>query len=224
MKKRIYLLSITLLLLLTAALAVRWADRDGRFDLLWARIDNSGPVDSSLVADILKPFFGGSLLSLDVDSVRCALGAIDGLRCVSVTVSLPHTIIVEMTPERPAALVIAQAGSSPVAASGKELPCSWADPSLPLLYVEGAPGEDYLKTGLDLLLKRGLNPGSTVTVCDWGILVVENGVPVMLDGERAPADWKTWQSIRGSVRPSAEMVDMRYNGQAVIRTAGGAEV
>ena len=224
MKKRIYLLSIGLLLVLIGALALRWAERDGRFDLLWARVDNSGPVDSSLVADILEPFFGGSLLSLDLDSVRSALGAIDGLKCVSVKVSLPHTIIVEMTPERPAAMVIAQSGSSPVTADGKGLPPSWADPSLPVLSVEGAPGEEYLKTGLNLLLKRGLDPASTVTVCDWGILVIENGVPVMLDGERAPADWKTWQQIRNSVRPSAEMVDMRYNGQAVIRTAGGAEV
>ncbi len=224
MKKRIYLLSIAVLLALIAALAVRWANRDGRFDLLWARIDNSGPVDSAMVADILEPFFGGSLLSLDTDSVRCALEAIHGLRCVSVTVSFPHTIIVEMTPEIPAAMVISRTGSSPVTAGGKELPGSWATSSLPVLSVEGTPGEGYLKTGLDLLLKRGLDPGSTVTVCDWGILVVENGVPVMLDGDRAPADWKTWQSIRDSVRPSAEMVDMRYNGQAVIRTAGGAEV
>lgn len=224
MKKRIYSLSVLLLLVLTTALVVRWADRDGRFDLLTARIDNSGPVDSARVAEVLEPFFGKSLLSLDVDSVKNVLETIEGLRCVSVRVSFPHTIQVDMTPENPAAIIISNSGNCPVTAFGKALPPSWADSSLPSLNVQGAPEEEYVKTGLNLLLKRGLDQSASVTVCNWGILVMQNGVPVMLDGERAPADWKTWQSIRESVRPSAEMVDMRYNGQAVIRTAGGAEV
>jgi len=224
MKKRVFLLSATLLIVLAVALGVRWADRDGRFSLMQARIDNAGPVDSALVARVLEPFFGESLLGLDVDSVKLALGAIEGLRCVSVSVSFPHTIIVEMTPERPCAIVLSQSGSYPVTACGKVLPASWADDSLPVLSVEGTPGEDYLNTGLALLLKRGLELNSSVTVCDWGILVVENGTPVLLDGISAPADWNTWQSIRSSVRPAAEMVDMRFDGQAVIRTAGGAEV
>lgn len=224
MRRRIYALAAVFLVVLIAALVVRWADRDGRFDLLAARIDNSGPVDSVRVAEILKPYFGESLLTMDIDTLTAALGSIEGLKRVSVTVSFPHSIIVNMTPERPAALVLSSAGDIPVTTEGVQLPPSWADPSLPVLSLEGSPGDDYIRTGLDLLLKRELYRTAEVRVCEWGILVVQDGVPVMFDGESAPADWKTWEAIKTSVRASAEMVDMRYGGQAVIRTAGGTEV
>ncbi|HPF32079.1 MAG TPA: hypothetical protein PK907_03600, partial [Candidatus Sabulitectum sp.] len=65
MKKKALLFGIVLLVVLTAVLGIRWADRDGRFDLLQARIDYSGPVDSALVAEILRPWFQESLLRLN---------------------------------------------------------------------------------------------------------------------------------------------------------------
>lgn len=224
MKKRIYLTSILLLLVLIAALAVRWADRKGSFDLLAARIDNSGPVDSALVAEILEPFFGESLLSVSTDSIQLALGAIEGLRTVSVRVSFPHAILVEMTPEIPAAMLVSEFGTYPVTSSGTSLPESWSDLSLPVLEVEGSPRDRYLESGLELLLDMDLNDSATVVVCELGIRVLENGIPVLLDGNRAAADWETWKSIRSAVCTSAEQVDLRYSGQAVIRTAEGAEV
>ncbi len=89
MKKRMIILSSVLLLVLVGYLALRWADRNGRFDLYTARIDNSGPVDSCLVAEILEPCFGRSLLELDRDSLEGELAGIEGLRSVSVTFSYP---------------------------------------------------------------------------------------------------------------------------------------
>ena len=214
-------MSILFLLVLIGVLGVRWADRDGRFDLTRARVDNSGPVDSALVAEILEPYFGESLLSINSDSIRCALESIEGLSSVSVTVSYPDEILIAMVPEKPAAFLNTRSGLCPVTARGNTLPLSWGDPSLPVLYVEGTPAFGYMDSGLNLLLKRGLSGSAKVTVSEHGILVVDNGVSVLFDGAGAPEDWETWEAIRTSVNFSAELVDMRYGGQAVIRIAGG---
>lgn len=221
MRKGLLRVSTFCLLILAAALGVRWADREGKFDLLSARIDNSGPVDSALVADILEPWFGRSLIGLDTDSITAALESIEGLCSVSVTVSFPHSIIVEMEPMIACAMVATFEDTCPVTSCGEMLPDRWSDPALPFLSVEGIPDDGFLREGLDLVIKRGT---PSVTVCEAGIIVVENGLPIILNGRTASSDWRTWESIRGSVRQSAEYIDLRYSGQAVIVTGEGAGV
>lgn len=224
MKKRMIILSSVLLVVLVGYLALRWADRNGRFDLYTARIDNSGPVDSALVAELLEPCFGRSLLELNRDSLEGELAGIEGLRSVSVTFSYPHTIIVKMEPERSAAMIETTGGTYPVSFSGSRLPERWADESLPVLTVNGNPCQEFLAAGLDLLLKRRIEEPASVSVSARGIVVLDNSIPVLLNGARAAEGWNTWESIRSSVPPTAAQVDLRYSGQAVIRHSRGAEV
>lgn len=224
MKKKALLFGIVTLLVLTAALGIRWADREGKFDLLQARIDNSGPVDSALVAEILRPWFEESLLRLNADSLGMELETIDGVASASVRVVLPHSIVVELHPREAVAMVLSGAGSTPVTMLGEPLPDQWADPALPELRVLGNPEESSIRAALNLALKRDLGTGTEVTVLEDGIQVVENGIPVLLRCDNAPGSWRTWNSIRDSVRPFAEQVDLRYRGQAIVRPSGGETV
>jgi len=224
MKKSFYIAFIVPVLVLLALLAFRWAERSGRFDLIAVRIDNSGPIDSSMVADILKPYFGRPLQTIDADSLKGSLLQIAGLSSVSITLSYPHTMIVTMEPEMPAAVILRGTETYPVTLLGRRLPAEWADDSLPVLMVEGFPEDGYISSGLGLLIKRSLPQELSVTVEEQGVLVVENGIPVLLDGNNAVRGWKTWERIRTSVHGSGLQVDLRYIGQAVVRRIGEGNV
>lgn len=224
MKRRIYVAMTIPVLVLLAFLAFRWAERSGKFDLIAVRVDSSGPVDSALVAEILKPYFGCPLQTIDTDSLQESLLSIEGLRGVSLMKCYPHTMIVTMQPEQPAAVIHRDNESYPVTSHGVRLPSSWASDTLPVLSVAGCPEGSFIDSGLGLLIKRRLPRDTSVTVEEYGITVVDNGIPVLLDGGSSARCWKIWEGIRTSVQGSVVEVDLRYIGQAVIRRAGEGSV
>lgn len=224
MRKGMWLIGGLTAVMTGSFFAMRWAERDGKFDLLSARIDNSGPVDSVLVADILEPFFGEPLLSLNKDSVENCLLEIEGLRAVSVRFSYPHSMVVTLEPEVPVAVVDRENESYPVTIAGKPLPQGWTDNTLPILSVSGVPSPDFISSGIDLLVKRGLGGRAAVLVGEAGVTVIDGGVPVLLDGCSAATDWTTWESMRSSVTDPSCTVDLRFNGQAIIRPGEESEV
>jgi hypothetical protein len=218
MKKTVITVSAVTLSVLLAVLAVRWVERKGMLDLRLARIDNSGPVDSVLVAEILRPWFGRSLLDVDCDSLTLILSGIEGVRAASVVKSYPDMLIVSMEIERPAALIRNGATDYPVTSSGLQLPSAWASDSLPVLTVTGSPGEGSMESGLRLLLKRSSASIESIEVTPWAIVVRTDGRAILFDGCRAVADWKTWAAIRDGITCSGMVIDLRYTGQAVLRS------
>ena len=89
MRKGMWLIGGLTAVITGSFFALRWAERDGKFDLISARIDNAGPVDSALVADVLEPFFGESLLSLNTDSIEGCLLDLEGMKTASVSFIYP---------------------------------------------------------------------------------------------------------------------------------------
>jgi hypothetical protein len=90
--------------------------------------------------------------------------------------------------------------------------------------VTGLPESSFIDSGLGLLIKRRLPSDVSVTVEEYGVTVVENGIPVLLDGSCSARCWKTWERIRTSVQGSVVEVDLRYIGQAVVRRVGEGSV
>ena len=224
MRKGMWLIGGLTAVITGSFFALRWAERDGKFDLISARIDNAGPVDSALVADVLEPFFGESLLSLNTDSIEGCLLDLEGMKTASVSFIYPGSMIVALEPEVPVAIVDQESESYPVTVTGKPLPADWTDEALPVLLVTGAPDEIFISSGIDLLVKRGLGGRASVLVGETGVTVIDDGVPVVLDGSNAAADWVTWESMKNSVNDPGCTVDLRFNGQAIIIPGEESEV
>jgi len=112
----------------------------------------------------------------------------------------------------------------PVTSTGFPLPDEWAADCLPVLRVQGSPDREFVASAIDLLLKRKLESQVSVMVCEEGITVLEDGIPVILNGNSATSDWKTWESIRDTVNRSACSVDLRYLHQAIVRPLQETEV
>ncbi len=205
-------------------LIFRHAEREGQFDLTTVRVDNSGPVDSALVAEVLKPFFGESLLSLDPDSVRNAIMEIEGLSSVTVEMHFPNSMVVAMVPRAPVARILNEGGWFPVDMEGRVLPSAWDSSDLPELRIQGNPDEAYIVSGIDLLVKNNLAEEVSITVDNSGLKVRERDNLILMSGLSTRADWNTWTSLRDLIGETPCIVDLRYSGQAVVRSGEGTGV
>ena len=223
MKKGLRLTSVLLLLTVLLLLGIRWAEREGRLDLLRARIDNSGLVDSVEVAELLRPYFGRSLLKLDADSLGIMLSSIAGVDSADVSISYPDAIVVSLVTRKPAA-VLAYSGDRlvPVTVSGDPLPVQWINDLLPVITVEEDPDNAVIASALDLLIKMELVSLVSMQVNNRKITVTENGIRIILNPEQATESWLRWRSINSMVTDRTSEVDLRFQDQAVLRERPGS--
>ncbi len=218
MRKGLRLTSILLVFTLLLILGARWLEREGHLNLAMVRIDNSGLVDSVRIAEILKPFFGSSLLKLEMDSLKSGLLAIDGVDSIFIRIRYPDTIIISMTAREPAAVLAYSGRSIPVTVSGDHLPAEWGNDRLPVINIVGDPETETISSALNLLIKRELNGSVLIQVSSREIVVTENGIRIILDPSRAAETWLRWRSISTMITDRTDEVDLRYRDQAVLRS------
>ncbi len=214
-------LRITILLLIFTVfllLGVRWAERSNRLNLTMVRIDNSSLVDSAAIAELLRPYLGRSLLQINTDSLEAVLKALGGVDSVSVRIEYPETIIVLFSTRAPAVLLAYSSGTVPVTSSGHVLPVSWGNDQLPVIRITGTPDERVIRSALDLFIKYEFSHFVSMSVSNNAIVLVENGTRIILDPDQATENWLSWQSIREIIGHRIDEVDLRYGGQAVLRS------
>ncbi|MCK5787109.1 MAG: hypothetical protein KAH54_11210 [Candidatus Sabulitectum sp.] len=223
MKKGLRLTSIVLLLTVLFLLGVRWAERDGRLDLVRARIDNSGLVDSVKVAELLRPYFGRSLLKLDADSLVILLSSIAGVDSAEINIRYPDAIVVLLVTREPAAvLAYSDNRMVPVTVSGDPLPLQWRNDQLPVITVVEDPEHAVIASALDLLIKMELVSLVSIQVSNRKITVTENDIRIVLNPEQATESWLRWRSINSMVTDRTSEVDLRFKDQAVFRESPGS--
>lgn len=219
MKKGLHLTLAFLVITALLLLGIRWAERDDRLNLLFARIDNSGLVDSVDIAEALKPYFGTSMLKLDTESLELRLLAIEGVDSVSVTICYPETLIISFETRKPAAILAYGTDLIPVTVSGDHLPVDWYSDTLPVVAIEGYPDHEVISSALRLLIKRQVSHSVSFEVSSSGITIEDNGVQVILNPGKAAENWVQWQTIKTMITDQTDEVDLRFANQAVLRSA-----
>ena len=99
------------------------------------------------------------------------------------------------------------------------LPASWGNDQLPVIRITGTPNERVIRSALDLFIKYEFSHFVSMTVSNNAIVLVENGTRIILDPDHATENWLSWQSIREIIGHRIDEVDLRYGGQAVLRSA-----
>lgn len=218
MKKGLRITTLLLVFTVFLLLGVRWAERDNRLNLTVVRIDNSSLVDSAAIAEILRPYMGVSLLKINTDSLEAALLTLGGVDSVSVSIEYPETIIVLFSTRAPAVLLAYSSGTVPVTQSGDVLPAYWGNDQMPVISITGTPDERVIRYAIDLFIKHEFSHLVSMRVSNQKIVLVENGIRIILDPERARENWLSWQGIRGILGDTVDEVDLRYGNQAVLRS------
>lgn len=219
MKKSVRVTSILLLFTMLLILGIRWAERDNRLNLTMVRIDNSSLVDSVKIAEVLRPYFGSSLLRLDTDTLKVNLQAIEGVDSVFVKTLYPETLLITFSTRKPAVILVYSGGREiPVTASGDHLPDDWKNNQLPVINISGDPGRETITSALNLLFDHDLANSASIQVINNEIVVTESGVRIILDPERAEENWMSWRNISTIINSRTHEVDLRYMNQAVLRS------
>jgi cell division septal protein FtsQ len=216
------LLKLTTVLLVTAILlllGVRWAERDNRVNFTLARIDCSGLVDSTEIAEALRPYFGRSLFKLNTDSVMLAMQALGGVDSVSVEIQYPETVVISFATGKPSFVLDYGIERIPVTASGEYLPADWANDTLPVITVLEDPDSSVVASAVNLFSKHGFDSSDSIQVSSREIVVIENGTRVILDPESVLENWHSWQTVSTVVSDRIDEVDLRFMHQAVMRSA-----
>lgn len=218
MKKGLRLTSILSLLTMLILLGVRWAERSDRLNLIRVRVDNSGLADSVEIAEILRPYFGNSLLKLDTDSMELELLSVAGVDSVSVKIHYPDEIVVSLLTREPAAILAYSSGRFvPVTLHGDPLPAHWGNDNLPVISIEEEPELEVIVAALDLLIKRALIHSVSIQVTNREIVITQNGIRVILDPGQTTENWLRWRSISTMIKDGTIEVDLRFHDQVVLR-------
>ncbi len=218
MKKGLRITTLMVVFTVFLLLGVRWAERDNRLNLTMVRIDNSSLVDSTAIAEILRPYMGRSLLRINTDSLEAALQALGGVDSVSVRIEYPETIIALFSTRAPAVLLEYSSGTVPVTRSGDVLPAYWGNDQMPVISINGTPDERVIRSALDLFIKHEFGHFVSMRVSNQEIVLIENGIRIILDPESARENWLSWQGIKGIIDSRVDEVDLRYVNQAVLRS------
>jgi hypothetical protein len=211
------------------ALGYRWAEREGHFDLMTVRVRGCRQdSDSSMVADVVRPFMRQPLGKVDCEIIRESLLAMEGVSGVRVRKSWPATIRIDLSLAVPALrLTVAGAtGVSVISMEGERLPASFDADTLPRV-VLSAVSDSLAVPALLAWASDGDLP-----VEDSGHLVVDNGCVCWIDeqtGDRVilgssdlAGQWELLSCLRsrGLIDGDWSELDLRFDGQVILRRDG----
>ncbi len=219
MKNLLKFTSAVVVFAVLVLLGVRWAERNNRINLTRARIDNSCMVDSVEIADVLRPYFGVSLLKLNTDSLRLEIENLTGVDSVTVRIQYPETIVVTFATGKPAFVLDYGLQRVPVTLRGELLPVGWISSELPVLNIVGAPDGSVIASAINLFSKYGFDSSVPIQVSSTSIVVTQNGVRIVIDPDRALENWRNWCTVSTVVTEQINEVDLRFRHQAVMRSA-----
>jgi hypothetical protein len=217
-KKLLRFTSVAVVVAVLLLLGVRWAERNNRINLTRVRIDNSCMVDSADIAEVLRPYFGVSLLKLNADSLGAELQNLPGVDRVAVHIQYPETIVVTFTTGKPAFVLNYGLVQVPVTLRGELLPADWVNSELPVITIVESPDSSVIASAINLFSKYQFDGSVSVQVGNSSIVVTQNGIRIVIDPDRALENWRNWRTVSTIVTEQINEVDLRFSRQAVMRS------
>jgi len=218
-KKLLLFTSVAVVVAVLLLLGVRWAERNNRINLTRVRIDNSCMVDSAGIAEVLRPYFGVSLLKLNTDSLRSEMQNLPGVDSVTVSIQYPETIVVTFTTGKPAFVLDYGFIQVPVTLRGELLPAGWINSELPVITIVESPDSSVIASAINLFSKYQFERSLSVQVRNSSIVVTQNGIRIVIDPDRALENWRNWRTVSTIVPEQIDEVDLRFSHQAVMRSS-----
>jgi cell division septal protein FtsQ len=175
-------------------------------------------VDSADIAEVLRPYFGVSLLKLNADSLGAELQNLPGVDRVAVHIQYPETIVVTFTTGKPAFVLNYGLVQVPVTLRGELLPADWVNSELPVITIVESPDSSVIASAINLFSKYQFDGSVSVQVGNSSIVVTQNGIRIVIDPDRALENWRNWRTVSTIVTEQINEVDLRFSRQAVMRS------
>lgn len=204
------------------AMGYRWFERGGAFDLDTVRVRGIRRADSTVVCQAVKPLFGSSIWQIDVHRLERELSAIPGIDSAVVRRSPLRTLILELKVSQPSFTIRDSSGRVAVSSTGEYLPDRFISDSLPLVEaLTQVPPSISERLAQWLCSVEMISEGFTLNYTQRGVSVLVNDrCRVLLGSEDLAGRWGEYIVLASSLadRDDLREVDMRYSGQAVLRT------
>lgn len=219
--KIIWILLLSGIIAFALAMAYRWFERGGAFDLATVRIRGIRQADSSAVCLAVKPLFGTSIWQIDLEEVQDRLEDIPGIDDAAVSLELLNGMVLRIELAEPIFAVNDSAGTVAVSSSGERLPVTFLTDTIPVV---DAPGNisTSVSAGLaewfenvefeqDNLVFRYSDEGLSIFMSDR--------CEVILGIDNLSGRWRDYCLLEASMSDLGnwKQVDMRYFNQAILR-------
>lgn len=209
--------TVAAVMVLGGVLCLRWAERDGRFDLDTVYVTGLGCADTSAVAAVLQSAFGVPLHTLDTDHLASEIHSVPGIRSACLTPIWPSSIHLAIELEEAAVVLETPAGQVPVNMLCRELPQDWLTEGLPVIRFSVEPDPDVLASAVVFTDWLGEERREAIVMLDsTGVTVMDQEVLILLGSEKLKERWNSWNLVR-PLATEAYQVDLRFRGQAVLR-------
>lgn len=203
------------------AMAYRWFERGGAFNLDIVRIQGIRHADSSAVCQVIAPLFGTSIWQIDPVELQNSLEEIPGIDSVTVCREPLTGMVLQIKLANPVFAISDSTGTVAVSSSGERLPSTFLKDSIPVIEAPGGMCVSVSATLArwfeteeivwDSLLFQYSDTGFSVFMID--------GCEILLGNDNLSGRWSKFCSLNASLSDIGdwEQVDMRYIGQAVFR-------
>ena len=205
------------------AMGYRWFERGGAFDLDTVRIQGIRNADSAVVCQVVRPLFGTSIWNIDIEALQNSLTMIPGIDSARVRRAPLRTIILELKVSAPSFVLRNETGMVAFSHTGEPLPERFLSDSLPHVDARAPLGEVTARNLAHWFCSDSRGPDSLGYCIDAEGLSVETalGQRILLGTEDLPVRWRAYVALETSsieLEPYSE-IDMRYSGQAVLRSS-----
>ena len=206
------------------AMAYRWLERGGAFDLATVRVRGIRGADSTVVCMAVAPLFGRPIWRISTDSLESSLEQLPGIAGARVSRVPFDTILLTITLEMPVYAISEGSMAIPVSAAGERLPVSFLSDTIPVIHsycpmdssASASIGEWFSMAG------TGDEPVSLEYGGDGVAVRLQGGCRIILGSGALPERWNRFTELCRTMPEAAgwSEVDMRYGGQAVLRGGG----
>ncbi|MFO8184657.1 MAG: FtsQ-type POTRA domain-containing protein [Candidatus Aegiribacteria sp.] len=205
------------------AMGYRWFERGGAFDLDIVRVRGIRRADSTVVCQAVKPLFGRSIWQIDVHLLERELSAIPGIDSAVVRRAPLRTLILELKVSRPSFTISDSSGRVAVSSAGEFLPDRFISDSLPVVeaWTQVTPSVSE-RLAQWLCGEEMISEEFTLNYTQRGVSVLVNErCRVLLGSEDLEGRWAEYTVLAPSLAEVDDLreVDMRYSGQAVLRSS-----
>jgi cell division septal protein FtsQ len=205
------------------AMGYRWFERGGAFDLDTVRIRGIREADSAVVCDAVKPLFGKSIWRIDLDDLQNRLTEVPGIDSAEVSREPLNTLILNVEISQASFVIDDGNDRIPVSTGGELLPMRFLDDSLPVIKATSPIGDAAAQNLAEWFSGQGRGPDSLqYRFGEEGVLVILDDYRRVLLGMTDLSErWRDFVALENSMLYSSEYceIDMRYAGQAVLRTS-----
>lgn len=217
-----WLLLVSGLTAFALAMAYRWFERGGAFDLKTVRVRGIREADSSVVCRAVAPLFGRSIWRIDLSALEDSLESIPGIDSVHVSRVPLGEMIIQTTLSTPAYALKYEQEFFPVSSTGEQLPRRFFADSLPLVETIDSVDAEVLKNLADWFAGQDFSTDTlSFALGDSGLSVtVEERYRVLLGSGSFQDRWNGYIALQQDLLQPEDFyrIDMRFKGQAVIRT------